>query len=835
MGVNELAASLPSDGIIGPMRDLPSGTVTFLFTDIEGSTRLLHELGPDGYAEALAEHRRIVRESIADHDGVEVDTQGDAFFVAFPGAVAAIAAAQQAQSRLEVGPIRVRMGLHTGEPTLTDEGYVGVDVHAGARIAAAAHGDQVVLSRRTKELAERQFAFSDLGEHRLKDLDRPVWIFQLGEQRFPPLKTLSNTNLPATVSSFVGRESELKKALGTLERTRLLTVVGPGGAGKTRFAMELASSCVPLFPHGVFWVALAAIRDPMLVERAIGEVIGSSNGPASHIGHKQMLLVLDNFEQIVDAAPALTDMLSSCPKLSVVVTSRETLRLDGELEFPLPPLPEDEGVALFRARAAAESSATQDLASLVRRLDGLPLAIELAAARSKLFTIPQLIEALGRRLDVFKGGRGADPRQQTLRTTIQWSYDLLTPDERTTFARLAVFSGGFTLDAAEQIAEVDPDTLQSLLDKSMIRRTDELLEMLETIREFGLEQFETDSDAEEIRRRHAEYYTAIAEASDVPSDVVESHLRRLESEWGNIRAALGWAIGGGDAAIGLRLAGSLWRFWWNHGAVNEASRWYEAALAAGAHEADDLRARAVYGAANVALSRNDPDAAIPLLEQALPVFRRTGDSLRIWRVLDDLGIAWQEAGDLARSRRFFEEALEASEALPDKRFWSTVRSNLADLAILEGRHAEALVILDDLVDRSRAQGHMRVLAGALGNRALVAFVRGDMEAARADVRESIIDHLAVFEVRDKAHTLALAAGIIARRGNPETALRALAAYAALHDESGLVLGPNERAIYDETLQRLRAEMPPDEYQARWSEGYRIEMDAILDDVLTALE
>ena len=327
-------------------RDLPSGTVTFLFTDVEGSTKLLHELGPAGYAEALAEHRRIVREAFGAQGGVEVDTQGDAFFVAFPTELGAIAAARAINEGLKSGPIRVRMGLHTGTPLLTDEGYVGSDVHHGARIGAAGHGGQVLVSAATVALIGTD-GLRDLGEHRLKDFHEPMPIFQLGDERFPPLKTISNTNLPHPASSFVGRETEVAAIAALLrDGARLVSLTGPGGSGKTRLGIEAAAALVPEFKAGVFWVALAPLRDPALVSETIGQTLGAKGGLADHIGEREMLLLLDNLEQVVGAAPELADLVEMCPNLRLLVTTRERLRVRGEVEYPVAPLADPEAPSL---------------------------------------------------------------------------------------------------------------------------------------------------------------------------------------------------------------------------------------------------------------------------------------------------------------------------------------------------------------------------------------------------------------------------------------------------------------------------------------------------------
>jgi class 3 adenylate cyclase len=396
-----------------PVRaELPSGTVTFLFTDVEGSTKLLHEFGPERYAESLAEHRSVLREAFERHGGVEVDTQGDAFFVGFPTAPGAFAAAREAQTALQ---IPVRMGIHTGTPLLTEEGYVGPDVHRAARIAAAGHGGQVVVSAATAALAEGEL--TELGEHRLKDFAEPVALFQLGEEPFPPLKTISNTNLPRPASSFVGRERELAE-LGALlqDGARLVTLSGPGGSGKTRLAIEAAAELVPAFTAGVFWVPLASLRDPALVTETIGQVLGAKDGLAEHLGERELLLLLDNFEQVVEAAPELSRLLEACPRLKLLVTSRELLRIRGEREYPVPPLREPEAVELFCARSQLEPSET--IAEVCRRLDELPLALELAAARTSVLSPARILERLGQRLDLLKGGRDTEARQQTLRATI---------------------------------------------------------------------------------------------------------------------------------------------------------------------------------------------------------------------------------------------------------------------------------------------------------------------------------------------------------------------------------------------------------------------------------
>ncbi len=555
----------------------PAGTVTLVFTDIEASTRLLQELGQDAYREALAEHRRVVREAFGACGGYEVDYEGDAFFYAFTGAAAAVSAVVEAQRHLDAGPIRIRVGVHTGEPGLDPPKYVGIDVHKAARIMAAGHGGQVLLSEVTRRLVEVEV--TDLGEHRLKDIEEPVALFQLGNRSFPPLKTISNTNLPAPAGSFLGREAELAEGERLLSATRLLTVTGPGGTGKTRFAIELASRRLDRFPHGVFWVPLAALRDPALVLEAAAQTLGAGTDLAGHIADRRMLLLLDNFEQVVDAAAELSKLLAVCPNLSLLVTSRELLRIQGEREQPLPPLEPAEGVALFCDRARLEP--TPAVHELCARLDNLPLALELAAARSRTLTPEQLLERLGQRLDLLKGGRDADPRQQTLRATIEWSHDLLTPDEQQLFARLSVFAGGSTLDAAEEICDADPDTLGSLIEKSLVRHSSDRYRMLETIREYAAERLSASDEARELRRRLQRWFLAFAEEAEASSrrgDRVP-WFDRLEADHDNLRAVFASTGQAGETTDDLRLATALWRFWADRGHINEGMRRLEDALA----------------------------------------------------------------------------------------------------------------------------------------------------------------------------------------------------------------------------------------------------------------
>jgi hypothetical protein len=378
----------------------PSGLVTLVFTDIEGSTRLLDQLGTEAYREALGEHRRVVRESFGQADGYEVDYEGDAFFYAFASAQAAVDAVEEAMRGLESSPIRIRVGLHTGSPAVDPPKYVGRDVHLAARVMGAGHGGQVLLSAATRGLVEVEA--TDLGEHRLNDFAEPVSIFQLGQGSFPPLKTISNTNLPRPASSFVGREVELTEVVSLVrEGARLVTLTGPGGTGKTRLAIEAAAGLVPEFNAGVFWVGLAALRDPALVMETVEQTLGAKGELAAHVGERELLLLLDNLEQVIEASSGLASLLEACPNLVLLVTSRERLRVRGEVEYHVSPLAEHDAVDLFCMRAQVEPSSA--IEQLCRRLENIPLALELAAARTSVLTLEQIVGRLSQRLDLFKG------------------------------------------------------------------------------------------------------------------------------------------------------------------------------------------------------------------------------------------------------------------------------------------------------------------------------------------------------------------------------------------------------------------------------------------------
>jgi predicted ATPase len=789
--------------------ELPRGTVTFLFTDIEGSTRLLGELG-DRYADALAEHRRALREAFRAHQGVEVDTQGDALFYAFERPEEAVAAAAHAQDALAGGPILVRMGLHTGDPHVTEEGYVGLDVHAGARVAACSHGGQVVLSKRTRELVGDGFEFLDLGEHRLKDLAEPIWLYQLGTASFPPLKSLSNTNLPTPASSFLGREAELDEAQTLLDETRLLTVSGPGGSGKTRLAIELASRQLHGFPNGVFWVPLAALRDPELVLEETARVLGAKDGLSNHIADKKMLLLLDNFEQVVEAATELPPLLRTCPNLKLLVTSRETLRVEGEAEYALPPLTEDEGVALFATRARVEPS--DPTRELCRRLDGLPLAIELAAARAKLVSPQELLLRLSQRLDLLKGGRDAESRHATLRATIAWSHELLSDKERLLFARLAVFAGGCTLEASEEVCRADLDTLQALLDKSLLRRTDGRYWMLETIREYALEKLAEQTDAPAVASRHTDYFLRFVEEAHrhVQGPGEGEWFDRLDPEHDNVRAALAHAIAAGNGAVELRIAVAVAPFRIRRGYLSEGRLGLEHALAFPG--LPELRGLALHHAGWAAFLQGRSDEAEALLTDGMRLARELDDTRLFARQLLTLAGVVSDR-DEEEAQELYDELITLVERHPEERF-SGAFLNLADFAIQRGDYESATDFSSRSIDLYREEGDPWGLAMAIANHGLALLGLGRTEEALQDFRDALRRLENVRDTQGVALTLSTIAAAMTDLGETERAVRLLASAELMVEDMEAELTGFEAVLHERTLARARAAYG--DFDAEWS-------------------
>jgi predicted ATPase/class 3 adenylate cyclase len=807
--------------------DLPSGTVTFVFTDVEGSTKLLHELGAEGYADALAEHRRLIRDACASEGGVEVDTQGDAFFFAFPTAPGAIAAASAFTESLASGPIAVRVGLHTGTPLLTADGYVGGDVHRAARIAACGHGGQTLVSASTAGLVETELA--DLGEHRLKDLSAPERIFQLGDGDFPALKSLYRTNLPVPATPFLGREHELSEVVDLLGGTRLLTLTGPGGTGKTRLALQAAGMASDVYPDGVWWIPLAPLRDPALVLATAGQTLGSKNGLAEHIADKRMLCLFDNFEQVVEAAPELADLVGACPNLDVLVTSRERLRVGGEQTYPVPPLAEPDGEALFVARARAVDPAfapSESVSELCLSLDELPLALELAAARTAIFSPEQLLAKLSQRLDLLKGERDADPRQQTLRATIEWSFDLLAEDEQHLFAHLAVFAGGCMYEAAEAITGADPDTLQSLLDKSLVRKRDSKTGprywMLETIREYATGKLDESGEADELRRRHAHYFLDLAEAAEAHLATSGKWLDRLDAEVDNLRSALDFATGT-EPQRALGAAAALDDFWFMRGHISEGRARLEKALAAGP-EPTAARCRALIAATQASVASGDNVAGSAHVAEALDISTALEDAHlralaqyaetwlftreRLWsaalEILEDIVPVLRRLGDWDMAIRANRTRAWMYEELGDMaRFWAITEANLED---------------------ARAHGHKRIEARGLGSLAFRAADEGRFDDAHALQSQSLRIDLELGNLPFVSVDLVRFSLISVRTGKPFVAAQLLSRATALRDEVGFALESWMTTETEDALAAVRAQLDAAVFDEAWDQGAKLSLD-----------
>jgi predicted ATPase/class 3 adenylate cyclase len=808
------------------MSDLPTGTVTLLFSDIEGSTRLVQQLG-ERYADVLAECRHLLRHLFVQYHGHEVDTQGDAFFIAFARATDALAAAAAIQGALaertwpEGIAVRVRIGLHTGEPKLTAEGYIGLDVHHAARIMSAGHGGQILLSPTTRQLVEQHLpagtSLQDLGDHRLKDLGRPSHLFQLSLQGlpsdFPPLKTLDThpNNLPVQPTPFIGREKEVAAVTQLLRRpdVRLVTLSGPGGVGKTRLALQIAAELCDDFTDGVFVVALAPVNAPDQVVSAIAQTLGiNESGDIPLISlleaalkGKHLLLLLDNFEQVIDASVLLADLLAACPRLKIAVTSRMGLHVRAEHEFVVPPLSVPtlkhlpdlktlshyEAVALFIERAQArrpDFSVTNTnapaVAAICAHLDGLPLAIELAAARVKHFSPQMLLARLEQGLSVLSGGaRDLPVRQQTLRGAIAWSYDLLSPEEQQLFRHLAVFVDGWDLEAAEALCMarggLAADMLEgmaSLVDKSLLRQEEQVTGetrfwMLQTLREFGLEQLAQNGELEATCQARAEYYLQLAEEARPSLQSTEQGrwMARLEQEHENLRAALSWLLaqarGGGEqstqqAERALRFCTALSWFWSIRGYLREGQTFLEQALTLRESVSVPMRARALSTAAELAWILDDMERTERWCRESLELFRELGDKVGMADALLLLGTCDWAKGQYLPARSQLEEAATLYQEMGE--YWKRGRclTQLARISTLQGECDAALELLEESLSLYRTLGDKERLGWVLYLQARLLFLSGrDPAAARSLTEQSLTLMQEINNPWERAYSLVL--------------------------------------------------------------------------------
>ncbi len=804
----------------------PSGTVTLVFTDIEGSTALLDELGAEAFKEALGDHRRALRDAFGAHSGYEVDDAGDGLFYAFASGSEAVTAVAEAMASLAEGPVRIRVGVHTGEPLLDPPKYVGPDVHKAARIMSAAHGGQVLLSGATRELVAEDVL--DLGRHRLKDFAEQVSLYQLGPDRFPPLRTISNTNLPVPLSSFVGREREVTQVVSLVrdEAARLVTLAGPGGTGKTRLAVEAAGELVSEFGAGVFWIGLAPVRDPALVLDTIAQTLGAKQELAAHVGEKQLLLVLDNLEQVVESAVELAALLRVCPKLRLLVTSRELLRVDGEVVYPVPALAEPEAVELFCARARIEPD--EAVAELCGRLDNLPLALELAAARVSVLSPAQILERISQRLDLFRAGRDADPRQQTIRATIAWSYDLLSPEDKRLFARMAVFRGGCTLETAEQVAGADVVGLQSLLDKSLLRRAGERFWMLATIREYAHELLEEGSEADAVRRRHADHYLAIGDLAYAERfDRGLTWVRRLDDEHDNLRAALEH-LQQCEPLGYLQLAGALGWFWEVKSHFTEAARRLVDALASPVEDGA-LRARALTSLGYIDDTQGRSAAALSRHEQAIELWHTLADETGLTEAREGLGWALYMCGEKARALQLFEQNLELARGLGHQALVSRALAGVCQLLVATGQFERAEPLALELHASTRDSEDVNCMHAADHYLADCAMHRRDYALAEQHRLSALETALAIGTAMQQTLEVLGLAFTAAGLGRDEDALRLEGAVDAKWGELGVPHAPPlSEAWRERDLAPARARLGEPRASTAFDEGRTMTWDQAIE-------
>ena len=818
---------------------LPTGTVTFVMTDIEGSTRLIQALG-DRYPQLLAEHYRLLREAFGSA-GAEVGSQGDALFYAFTDAPSAVRAALDAQRRLfeHRWPadvvVRVRMGIHSGEGRLLSGDYVGLDVHRTARITAAGHGGQVVLSDAARVLSEASLppgaTLRDLGEHRLKDLERVEHLFQLVAPdlpaQFPPLRSVPGRphNLPAQITGFVGRARERQQLVDLLRSCRLLTLTGPGGTGKTRLAIEVAAGCGAAFGDGVHFVPLATITNPDLVIPTIATTFNLREGPArpvldaliGHLGQRTMLLVLDNFEQIIDAAPVVGELLAAASQLTLLVTSREPLGIAGEQEFPVPPLRLPNGsarlgieelrgvesVALFLQRARSvrpgfdlTPSNAAAVAEICVRLDGLPLALELAAARVRLFQPHELLAHLDQRLSFLAGGRDRPERQRTLRGAVDWSHELLGEAERALFRRLSVFIGGCTPMAVEAVCQPGElgleavDGLSSLADKSLLHRDETVGElrmtMLETIHEYARERLEASGEKPEMAARHAAFFLNLAEqaAEHLRGPDQRPWLKTLDQELDNIRAVIRRAIDFGEPEPALQMAAALTQYWLARSHTKEGRGYLEELLASPTQNMSSAsRAAGLEALAEIASWQGDYATMRPLTEEALARYRELGDARGIANQLGSLGYG-AIMTDPQAALDLFRESIEAyrqAESPP------MIGGSLVGLGVVQmrlGRLDDAVSSLEEAEQHLREAGDDDFHFIPIGMLGLVARLQGDLAAARRRYAKILgRSHQAGRQLGINM-ALDLLADLALLEGQPERAAVLAAAAAGLDEELG---------------------------------------------------
>jgi len=702
----------------------PTNSVTFLFTDIEGSTKLSQEY-PDTYPAALEKHHSIMHKAIESNYGFVFEIVGDAFCGAFENASDAVKAAYDAQINLnkekwDDAVIKIRLGIHSGKAEWNGKRYIGyITLARTARIMSAAYGEQIIISNDACELAKEkipgEISFRDLGERRLKDVIQPIRLFQIVgsglREDFPLLKTLDArpNNLPVQLTSFIGREAEMKRVKDLLKQTHLLTLTGSGGSGKTRLALQVSADVIDDFANGVWFVELASLFEPALLPQAIMKVFGLKEEPkrsledtlCDYLKDKEILIILDNCEHLVEPCAKLAEkLLSNSPKLKIIATSREALRCSGEqthrvlsLDTPNPKeelspekLSQYEAVRLFIERTLAvdetfrvNNENAPALAEICYQLDGIPLAIELAAARIKILSVEQIYERLNDRFNLLTGGkRTALPRQQTLKALIDWSYDLLTEKEKILWARLSAFAGGWTLEAAEEVCfdekikkEEMLELLNQLTEKSIIifERDKERYRILETLKQYGEEKLKEANEAEDVLSKHLYYFMEFSETAEpnIYGSEAKVWLEKLEADHGNFQSAIEWSIRGRDREKGARLAGALGLFWVIRGHYSTGRRLLENILDNVQGVSKSVLGKAFSNAGNFAFVQSEYEQAQKFYEESLSLRMETGEKLGIADSLNCLGIVAHDRENYEQAQKFYEENLILFREMGDKR------------------------------------------------------------------------------------------------------------------------------------------------------------------------
>ncbi|MGA8047388.1 MAG: adenylate/guanylate cyclase domain-containing protein [Dermatophilaceae bacterium] len=863
------------------MSGVPTGTVTMLFSDIEGSTSLLNGLGPR-WGEALSAQRRILRAAFETHDGQEMGTEGDSFFVVFASAQQAVAAAIAGQRGLRGHewpgrvPLRVRIGLHTGEPEWHDDDYIGIDVHRAARIAGAAHGGQIVVSASTQRLvagAGGDFRLRDLGLHRLKDLTELEHLFDVDapglDEEHPPLRSLgTGASLPTYATELIGRSAEVAAICDSidLDGARLLTLTGTGGTGKTRLAVAVAGELERRHARDTYFVPLHAYDRASLMWAGIADVLSApadaNQSPEERVLEfltaRSALLVLDNLEQIAEAGEVVSRLLTTAPGLRVLATSRRPLHLADEQLYPVAPLSvpdltsdrepgriETGAVALFVRRArmvrpsfALSPSNVDDVVALCRRLDGLPLAIELAAARSRLLSPRALLHRIDDQPSEEAAVSGRSERHRTLWATISWSYDLLDARDQRVFRQLGVFSSRFDLDAVEHVVSTDGrdplDIVTRLIDASLLEIVEgpdgePMMFMLETIRRFARTRLQESDEHDEVRLAHARWSVQVAAqiSSLLTGPRQMSALDRMEAVEEDIRAALDWCLApsaapaGERATCGYALLEPMNSYWYRFGYIAEGRGWHERArrLLAGDGVPDSPEVvDALHGEGVLAVQQLDLAAGSTALERALAMAHRLGDLGREARESNSLGVARREAGDLEAARALIERSLSIARQIGDRHREATALSNVVHLQLDVGDYSGAVTAARTAIALVTALGDPWGVAINQGNLIVALLHSEGPESASAVLREVAADAVALGDTELSIDLLDAAAAVAAGLGSPELAATLLGTSEAQREVAGIPRpGPDQQHL-DRFIEPVRTTLQDGLWTAAFTKG-----------------